>query len=824
MTEPPPYPRLAAPLLAEALTDRNAQVRRTAPLVLESIARDLEDASLIQGAVEPLTESLSDPDPAVRENALFGLAQLAPDIALELLPKYLGDRDPGVRLRATQLFEYLAQNAFDEAMLGTAIAGLCQAVRNRDPAIRSVAAAALGECAARAYDEEVRRRAIQVLTAALHDRDRLVRLVAERALETIARTPRPDHPLVGPARTRRHGQVESPADEDEENESASGPEAPVIEIAREGRALVPIVVDDTEGIEEAVQDLAEYLGKLTGGQFEVVKAADYQGGPAIHVDTDYFEPSDEDVQLDRWMREQVVRVYTDEEGLYVTGGGRSGCVYAVYAFLEDLCGVRWFHPGRLGEYVPSKPDLAFGRLNVRQVPSFLHRRMWASPSLRDERMCEEHRVWMRRNRQGGPEVLAKGDLLRLAVPESGDEGPALLPFLGSPAGSPPGQAGVSDPEAVKVVVERVREAFDEDPDRYSFSLGVEDSRAPVPSVDASGQETPLAAEEPDLDRTRRFLDFANRVADEIGKTHPDRHLVLEADETTFEPPKETPLSPLVIPSLRRAGRAGDPFHPILAAEEVSPSSVFYRTCIRGWRALSDKLFAREDWTAPQADPLLKAGVAPVLFKDVPYYLEDGFLGITSEADLDWGIVALNHYVASKLMWDAKRERLELLSDYFDKYYGAASQPMRAYFTRIWAAAYRAHLPGDRARPLTDSDLAYLDAALSQAVVAAREDELRAARVRLARDFFDVYRLRRAILAGRLEPAAVQLYLSRLDGLAAERSDALVVETYKRELMPAEPEAGPTEDAAGTAVAPTPDTVAPQPPESTPAQDAPPSPH
>jgi len=570
--------------------------------------------------------------------------------------------------------------------------------------------------------------------------------------------------------------------------------ASAIELARDGNALVPVVVDDTQGIAGAVADLVAYLGKITGGQFETVKAADHRGGPALYVGAGYFRPSDGDAARDRWTLQQVVQIYTQDDGLYVTGGGTQGCVFAVYAFLEDFCGVRWFHPGELGEHVPIQPTLGFEEMSERQVPSFVYRNMWASSQTPDRRMYREHRAWMTRNRQGGAAISMGHNLFRIVPPELYDAHPEYFPLIGGervdPRSGAAWQPELANPGVVKLAVDKARAAFDANPELYSFSLSVNDWYGWSESEEALAYDPPEFRDVQDRGKARRMIVFANEVAEEVAKTHPDRHLVFYAYKSTLEPPEEPECHAQVIPSICHWGIAADPFHRITAGEEISPSNALFRRCIEGWHRLADKLIAREYWTAPKYDPLLKAGVTPVLFEDIPYYRDQGFIGISSESNIDWGNLALNHYVASKLMWDAQRDPQELLDDYFAKYYGEAAQPMRTYFTRIWQVAYKAHLPEDKAVPISEEDISYLGDQLTEATEVVADDDLRSARVKMARQFFDTWRMRHDIIARTPTQAQVEAYVARLDGLAAEKSDALVANAYKAEFMTPLPEPKP----------------------------------
>lgn len=558
-----------------------------------------------------------------------------------------------------------------------------------------------------------------------------------------------------------------------------------LEIARGGTALVPIASDGAPGIEEAVADLRLFLGRMTGAQFELRTPEECAAGPAIFVGPSYFPPAEAALR-DRWLTEQIADVRTREGSLYISGGGPSGCTFAVYAFLEDVCGVRFYHPGELGTQVPDRPDLSLDDVSLRQTPSFLYRRMWPSAQTPDRRMYREWQTWFRRSRQGGPAVVVGHNLFRIVPPELYDQHPDYFPLLGGvrldPRSGAPWQPELAHPGVIQLAVDKARAAFDANPDQYSFSLSMNDSEGWSESPEALAQDPPQFRGSQQRGKARRMLVFANAVAEQVAQTHPDRYLAFYAYKSTLEPPTEPMAHANVIPALCHWGIGGDPFHPITATAEISPNNVLYRRAIDGWDRLAEKLIAREYWTAPRADPLLKSGVTPILFEDIPYYFARGFIGCNSEANIDWGALALNHYVAARLMWDVKLDPAALLDDYFAGYYGAAAAPMRRYFTRVWEVAYKAYLPEARAVPISDEDIAFLDQRLGTAEAAVAGDELRAARVRMARDFFDAWRDRRALLATQPTGAQIDAYLARLDALAEARSDALVAAGWKAEFM------------------------------------------
>src|SRR5690606_22824201 len=99
------------------------------------------------------------------------------------------------------------------------------------------------------------------------------------------------------------------------------------------------------------------------------------------------------------------------------------------------------------------------------------------------------------------------------------------------------------------------------------------------------------------------------------------------------------------------------------------------------------------------------------------------------------------------------------------------------------------LPEERAVAITEDDVTWLRARLAEATEAAADDDLRAARVQMASDFFGVWNLRR-VLKDEAQPsaAAIAAYMERLDALAAQQTDALVVRSLQEEFMAAIPEA------------------------------------
>ncbi len=117
----------------------------------------------------------------------------------------------------------------------------------------------------------------------------------------------------------------------------------------------------------AANELAAYLGKSTGGKLKIVCEGDEkQTSGLIYVGaTQYMMKNGIDagsLSQEQWFMRSV------NGNLILTGGSPRGVLYAVYHFLEEVVGVRWWSPWE--EFVPEHKTLASGELNLSGEPVF----------------------------------------------------------------------------------------------------------------------------------------------------------------------------------------------------------------------------------------------------------------------------------------------------------------------------------------------------------------------------------------------------------------------------------------------------------------------
>src|SRR3954470_16035554 len=184
-----------------------------------------------------------------------------------------------------------------------------------------------------------------------------------------------------------------------------------------------VVIPDRPGAVQkvAAEELARYVGRISGRKLEVVPAGKFAGreeglsffvGEAVAsgVLKRDLGPWKEEEWLLRTVPGGLVVAGHDGDGDPWSPRTPAGCLLAVYTLLDDHLGVRWFWPGPFGEHVPEQPDATLPAIDVRSTPPFMIRSVgfgYSRYHTKDFR--EDARRWARRARQGWGPSAGFGD-------------------------------------------------------------------------------------------------------------------------------------------------------------------------------------------------------------------------------------------------------------------------------------------------------------------------------------------------------------------------------------------------------------------------------
>jgi hypothetical protein len=415
------------------------------------------------------------------------------------------------------------------------------------------------------------------------------------------------------------------------------------------------------------------------------------------------------------------------EFLEIWGFDERGSYNAVCGMLDRL-GMRWYLPGELGEVVPRMDTVALPPLDETVKPDFAVRRF----NVRFGTNGPETARWAMRLGLRDPNELqvAHGMDTMTGNDEVFAEHPDWFALYGGKRHYTPGysknQLCYSHPGLFEETVRWARAQFD----HYDFDtvsiMPPDGYTAICQCPDCAGKDDPARADRGHL--SDYVWDFVNRVAKEVGKTHPDKRILNCAYGAYTSPPlKIAKLEPNVQVCIV-GGRRPTANKPEQQAE------------IR-------KL--REDWLAKTSQPILIFENYP--FTDRGWYLPsfvphtigtsvNETKGVSMGEDIWLSLgpafmredLGYNHfpvYFTARMYWGGKEADVDaIFREYCRLFYGPAEREMLTFFEFCeanWSAM-------EKDKALADEALARFDAAKAKAPA----DSVFSRRLALIDDYLD----------------------------------------------------------------------------------------
>ncbi|MCB1229418.1 MAG: DUF4838 domain-containing protein [Verrucomicrobiae bacterium] len=367
-----------------------------------------------------------------------------------------------------------------------------------------------------------------------------------------------------------------------------------------------------------------------------------------------------------------------DEKLEVWNFDERGSYNAVCEFLRSL-GVRWYLPGELGEVVPALKSIPLPEIDVTVTPDFPVRQFnvrWSTAS--DDTMWWFMRLGIR---QPYGLMIAHGMHGMTHTDTILREHPDWFALYGGKRDNQPGERlnhlCYSNPELFENTARYARAQFDVY-DFQTVSIMPPDAYIAICQCDlCQGKDVPEMGARGKL--SNHVWDFVNRVAKEVGKTHPDKKILCCAYGANTEPP--TNLSKL------------EPNVQVMIVGGRRPRSNLPEQ-------QDDVRRLREEWSKKTDNPLMVFENYP--FTDRGWYLpaftahtfvdtvnatkgisrgEDIWLSIPQ--DFDTRGIGFNHfqvYFTARAYWGGKDlDPDAMLAEYCRLFYGPAGPEMQAFF-------------------------------------------------------------------------------------------------------------------------------------------------
>ncbi len=436
-----------------------------------------------------------------------------------------------------------------------------------------------------------------------------------------------------------------------------------VSLASDGQARLPVVVspETTPDVRATAEELAGYLGRISGATFRV-EDGDAASGIVVGLVSDFADlPIEVDFETATVNRDQYL-LRTTDNGLYLLGTTPAAVQCAVWDFLHRH-GYRLFFLTDTWEIVPDQPNLT-AAINVIERPDYVTRQAPRGAPWSDRDLWNR---WQTRNRMKSSFSLSTGHAYGGVVRRNQKTFDEHSEYFALVDGERPSGANakfcVSNAGLRQVVVDDAVREMKAQPERDSISVDPSDG----------GGWCQCEACRKLGSVSDRALTLANHVAVAInGLGLGDKYVGMYA-YNDHSPPPSIKTHPKVVISVATSFIRGG-----YTIEEL----------VSGWQAQDAVLGIRDyhdvfAWShdLPRS---ARGGNIAYLTRTIPWFYEHGSRFMNSENMDSWGANGLGYWLTPQLLWDVDNaERVDvLIEDFLGNAFGAAKEPMRSFYQLI----------------------------------------------------------------------------------------------------------------------------------------------
>ncbi len=460
-------------------------------------------------------------------------------------------------------------------------------------------------------------------------------------------------------------------------------EAKTYTVFAKGHSDYAIVIDKEASESElfAAKELQNCIVEIGGVTLPIVGCGDWKRGKRIIVG--YNQDSK---RLFRRMKQPTLSdesfFYKNKRGdIVLVGGKERGTMYAVFSFLENELGCRWYTQSCTVK--PKRDSFSFSKLKKEEEPAFPRRSMIYSeigdPFFRahcrlNERLVTKPTTPVKQI--GGyysflsPHTFA----FILPVEQYYSEHPEYYALVKGKRAREQTQPCFSNHDVLSICVREVRKILQEYPAFDIVEISALDNKNRC-ECDECKELTESLGNYTDL-----VLNFVNQVADSVRLEFPDKKIEFLAYSNTRVPPLTVKPHDNVV--VRICDHNICHIHGFSSCED--DNSKQFREGLVKWRSLTDNLCCWEyavDFT----------------WRNIPfpnfYALQDNLqqfakIGLLSafvqgnNYSYNGEFQALRIYVMTKLLWNPNSNLDEVIDDFIYGYYGASAPYIRKYFDLI----------------------------------------------------------------------------------------------------------------------------------------------
>lgn len=423
----------------------------------------------------------------------------------------------------------------------------------------------------------------------------------------------------------------------------------ILNAATNWRIVLP---DEPSPVENtAAKELQLHLQKVTGDDFPITAEKDVPGDlkSAIFVGNTSKSPK-------KKFAFDEIFIQSKKGNLILSGHSRRGALYAVYTFLQDVVGVRWWTPE--DTFIPKKQSLDIPhRLNISYAPKMISREMYhrrAQPGIFSARMKGNGNI--------PPEYGGRVSIIhfvhsfyKIIPPEQYfDKHPEWFSEINGKRTCDHAQLCLTNEELCKEVTKKTLEILGKNPDARFIDISQNDWHKNCTC------EKCKALDEKEGSPAGPLVHFLNKVATEVEKEFPDVLVESLAYQYTRKPPKFVKPRDNVL--IRLCTIECSYIQPLTGEQNRK-----FAEDMEGWNKIAKHLFIW-DYVTNYADYIGPHPNLRVLAPNVRYFADNGAVGLFEEGEGD-DFADMRNWMLMRLMWDPSLDDKVLFREFCEGYYG-----------------------------------------------------------------------------------------------------------------------------------------------------------
>jgi len=445
----------------------------------------------------------------------------------------------------------------------------------------------------------------------------------------------------------------------------------IMTIAQDGlaKAVIVIAEDATEPERHAATELADFLRQITDAKFEILHPP-ATGRSRLLVGPAAAKFAAMDFSTEGLGSDGIV-IRSIGKDLILAGGYPRGTLYAVYTFLEDHLGCRWWSSAT--STIPKKPTLRVRELNIRYVPPLEYRSpFWFDAfdgdwAVRNKCNGQSHRL---DDKRGGRHIY-EGHVhtFYLLIPPDKyfKDNPEWFSEINGKRIHERAQLCLTNEQMRKELVKNLKQRLRNNPAATIASVSQNDWHGNCQCTNCA------AIEKEEGSPAGLMLRFVNAVAEDIEEEFPNVAISTLAYQYTRKPPEITKPRLNVIVRLCSIECS---FSKPLTDERNREFS----EDIAGWSKICNRLYIW-DYTTNFKHYIMPHPNLRVLGPNVKFFIDHNVKGIFEQGAYNTNgaeMAELRAWVLAKLLWDPSRDGQELIDEFIAGYYGPAGPHIKDY--------------------------------------------------------------------------------------------------------------------------------------------------